>query len=165
MRALSLCVVVAAIWPSLASADPALPPICTAKGDVDRLDDVLECPKSEGGERSAETSVRRKDGWHRINGGDDTRFTADETAHVDAWLAIGLAHVCSGETSTEMQYVSLHSKEYGYPLDICHGQRFLAIHRGKATLELRDSPLVDELAALAKLLRLHGLGRTASWTK
>ncbi len=145
------------------AATPAPPPaICAATGDVTAVEEVLQCPASDT-RRFVERSERRTHGWHQVTDAGDAPFSADEATQMDQLLAAGLARVCAGDTSADVRYQSLHTKELGYALDTCRGQRFLVVIRGKTRLALPGSPLVSELATVEWIVHLHDFGRRAVW--
>jgi hypothetical protein len=162
MRVVAFVLAVAA-WPAIGAADPkpAPPPICAGSGDITRVEEVLACP--DGGQRFSTPSARDKAGWHRAGSDDQSAFTADETTHMDSYLADGLAHLCSGDTSTDFAYVSLHRKDLGWPMDACRGARFLVIHRGEQMLELRGSPLTHGFEGAEYMIHLHQFDRVMTW--
>ena len=145
-----------------AATPPPRPAICAATGDVTAVEEVLQCPGDDR-RRFVERSERRTHGWHQVTDAGDAPFSADEATHMDQLLAAGLARVCAGDASADVRYESLHTKELGYALDTCRGQRFLVVIRGKARLELPGSPQVAELATVEWMIHLHDFGRRAVW--
>ena len=132
--------------------------LCDIDGPIDRVEYVLDC-REDTGQSFATQLTHQPDGWRAESG---VSFTAAESTHVDALLAAGLRQICAGYTNPKLGYPSLHREEFGWPIDRCRGERFLVIYKGTKKIELR-SPLVDQIAAVEKIVHLRELGYHAVW--
>jgi hypothetical protein len=147
-------------WPQLAAADPKPPKVmCDPDVAVDRVDDVMQCTGDDQ-RRFAETSLRQADGWRTSS----MTFTRDENAHFDARLADGLRRICAGDDKP-LRWASLHTKEFGWPLDTCRrNARSIIVFKGSTRFVL-DRPRVDEMWQAQRLMHAHDLGRHEVWRK
>ncbi len=136
--------------------------LCAIDAPVDRITYRLEClPSWNPGQKPKhfdEESTRESGAWVEERKSGHRPFSDYENKLIDRLLAEGLARICRGERDPNVRYLSLHRREFGWPLDACHGHRFVILRKGRDKLELRQ-PLVEQIAKVEALVHLHELGR------